>query len=88
MILDGSKPEYPHKNHLMETWSQQHGLYALADRAVGPVKEASPNIESWTENELVATLHGATRDLGVAQKPFMMIPMHSLSSMKTGTGVA
>ena len=41
--MDGPKLEYLNKNHLMETWSQPDGLNALADRAIGPVKEAFPN---------------------------------------------
>lgn len=41
--MDPSKLEYLNKNHLMETWSQPHGLNALADRVVGSVKEAFPD---------------------------------------------
>ena len=42
-ILDPSKLEYLNKNHLMETWSQPHGLNALANRVIGSVKEAFPD---------------------------------------------
>jgi len=41
--LDRPKLEYLNKNHLMETWSQPDGLNALANRAIGSVKEAFPN---------------------------------------------
>ena len=41
--MDPSKLEYLNKNHLMETWSQPHGLNALADRVAGLVKETFPD---------------------------------------------
>jgi len=50
--LDPSKLEYLNKNHLMETWSQPHGLNALADRVVGSVKEAFPDSEYTTVDHI------------------------------------
>ena len=41
--MDPLKLEHLNKNHLMETWSQPHGLNALANRVIGPVKEAFPD---------------------------------------------
>ncbi|KAF9649054.1 Nucleotidylyl transferase [Thelephora ganbajun] len=49
---DPSKLEYPNKNHLMETWSQPHGLNVLVNRAIGPVKEAFPDSEYTTMDHI------------------------------------
>ena len=39
-------------------------------------------VESWTEDELIAVLHEAARDLGIVQKSFMAVLRHTLSGMK------